>query len=779
MLQRVARSCLPIALSAGLIASAGATAAPVAAATPTSTVTIVLKAHHLAELRNLAAARGLSHAQRVRKVQRLLPSRAQHATVVRALRAAGLQITNQTAWSVTASGSSAEVTSTFGSRPVLRAHATAAQRRAATRPYPSLPASLRDAAAVALPTGSGPTMFRHYTTPDFFTGADFRNAYTSVGQTPYDGSGAGATLTIATIQLAAWNPGDLTTWAGTSGIGVAGFDPATDLTMVPVDQTSVPVPDGDDDGDVEVDLDQQALLSTAPFAHQRPYFAPNDSSGYVDALSQVLDDVTQSSHAFGGGDPHIVALSTSWGLCELDTGAAIINAMEPVLASLVAAGVTVFAASGDDGIYDQCSAAGAHADYPASSPEVVGVGGTSLSPVTTSAPNDGTNWLEPAWSCTGVDDCADSGGSGGGVSGDEVNVGFDKPAYQQVIETPPFSQATKRMVPDIAAYADPDPGFPFYTTDPKSGTGYSVGGGTSLAAPVSAALFTNALAAHGVSSGVGDIHSALYAAYAANDGSFRDVTVGSNGAAADAGRVPSVDAGPGYDTVTGLGAPLWPKIVNRLLSPLAAPIATAALSLASPHASRPYRVSASWTGSPANGGLAVDKAAVRISRVGHAGAVFDDQNAEPNGAHTFTALPGATYRLSVTARDLAGTRSITKTSTLVIPIDDKRFDFVGSWRRKTNGRAFAGSFAQTSERGAAASVKASGRRYALLARTGPGYGKLTVSKSGRTVKVINLHARRAGAKRVTFFRSGSAGSRRFEFFASRGLVDVDALYVER
>jgi kumamolisin len=782
MLRRVTKSCLPVVLSAGIISTVGATAIPASAATTETGVTVILKAHHLAALRHLSHTHGLSHAQRVRAVERLLPSATQRATVVRALHEAGLTVTSQTAWSVSASGSSTAVSHAFGSHAVMHPHATAAQRRAVNGPYPSLPAAMGDAAAGVYPTDTGAPMFHNHATPDFLTGNDFRNAYTTPdltahGQAPYSGSDPAATLTIATIQFAAWNPGDLATWAATDGIGVPGYQASRDLTMVPVDQSSVPTPTSDDDGDVEVDLDQEALLSTDPFAHQRPYFAPNNTvAGYVDAVSQVLDDVLQDGLAYQGGDPHIVALSTSWGACELSTGSDQINAMEPILASLASVGVTIFAASGDDGIYDQCGS-DANVDYPASSPEVIGVGGTALGPVGTSAPNNGTNWTETAWSCSSAAEC---GGDTGGGSGGGVSLGFTKPDFQSLIDAAPFSQTTGRMVPDISANGDPNTPFPVYTTDPGSGEGYYPVGGTSLAAPLSAALYTNALAAHAVKWGAVDVLPALYTAAAAGDGSFRDITTGSNGAASDAGDNPSVDAATGYDTVAGLGAPLWPKIVDRVLDPLAWPTATAKLLLTHPKgASSPYQVSASWTATPATGGLDVDNSAVRITRVGHSGSVYAQYDAPASGSHTFTGKPGSTYRLTVTARDLAGTTSITKTSTLIVPIDDKSLSFFGSWKHLKGNHDFAGTLSQTSHNNAAASVKASGKVYTVLVHTGPSYGKLVISQNGHKIKTVDLHSGQSATKMVTFFEAKSVSTRRFDFFCVDKLVNVDAVYVGR
>lgn len=791
MPRHVRSACLPIVLSLGVIASVGATAVPAAASAAETGITVFLKAPDLAGLQRLAATHGLSHAQRIAAVRNLLPSAAQHQRVERALKADGLTVTHETAWSVSATGPATDVDSAFGVHPMMRAHATPAQRRAATGPYPSLPASLRGDAAAVFPTTGGPAMFHNNLSGGLLIGSDFRNANGVPNRALDGGSDSKATLTIATVQFAGWNAGDLTNWAATPQFGVSGFNPATQMTMVPVDQSAVPAPSTADDSDTEVDLDQEAILSTDPFAHQRPYFAPNTGSGYFDAVSQVLDDVMQDSNAYNGGDPHIVALSSSWGLCEIDNGSAFINALEPVLASLTAAGVTVFASSGDDGIYDGCSVPGPHVDYPASSPEVVGVGGTNLAAVGNSAPNNGSNWLESAWTCVSSSDCDQNGGSGGGVSGDATNSGFAKPDYQGVVTSAPYSQSTKRMVPDIAADGDPNTGFPIYTSDAADvqqfGSNYLVEGGTSLAAPLSASLFTDALAAHAATSGVGDIHSALYAAYAANDGSFRDITTGTNGAAADAGGDPSVNAAVGYDTVSGLGAPLWANIVDRILTPIAAPTATAALALTQPHSSSPYAVEASWTGTAAGAGLALQGADVQIKRLGQSSPVYSNQAAPASGSYDFTAKPGSTYTLSVTVDDMAGTPSSTQTATLVVPVDDNGFLFHGSWQHVADGNAVGGTFAQTSHRGAASGVAANGKAYTLLVRTGPTFGKLGVAMGGSPLGLINLYSARPGYRRVLIFKAGAARTRDFEFVclgkksgASRGTtVGFDALYVTR
>lgn len=150
--------------------------------------------------------------------------------------------------------------------------------------------------------------------------------------------------------------------------------------------------------------------------------------------------------------------------------------------------------------------------------------------------------------------------------------GFTEPQYQRrSIHGSVFAHQKFRMVPDIAAVGDPQTGFELFSSDAsvkgfQNSRGLVTVGGTSLSSPVSAALLTSALATAGRTTGVGDIHAALYQAYRqAPHRVFRDVRSGRNGAPANRGRNPSVLARAGYDTVSGLGAVLWPRFVPYLL----------------------------------------------------------------------------------------------------------------------------------------------------------------------------------------------------------------------
>ena len=170
-------------------------------------------------------------------------------------------------------------------------------------------------------------------------------------------------------------------------------------------------------------------------------------------------------------------------------------------------GAVFFASSGDNG---------SGVSWPAASPNVVSVGGTSLN-----VSSDGTIISEKAWS-----------GSGGGIS-----IYESQPSYQKDYSIP--KAGGMRSVPDVAYNADPKTGFSIY----KNGDWYVVGG-TSAAAPQWAAIQSLGLSANN-----GNFYTDKSSSN--SGGYFRDIKSGSNG---DCGYVCTARAH--YDYVTGLGSPL-------------------------------------------------------------------------------------------------------------------------------------------------------------------------------------------------------------------------------
>ncbi len=190
-------------------------------------------------------------------------------------------------------------------------------------------------------------------------------------------------------------------------------------------------------------------------------------------------------------------------------------------------GVTFVAASGDQG-------AKYGADWPASSPNVVGVGGTSLW-----VDAAGNALLETAWS-----------GSGGGYS-----VLEPEPGYQWGVQ-----HRDRRSTPDVAMIADPNTGVPVLVADPATDqSSWGIFGGTSLSAQLFAGLVAVADQGRALA-GLVTLDGAtltLPLLYSVSASDFRDVIDGSNGHRATAG----------YDLVTGLGTPRGAALVSDLINP--------------------------------------------------------------------------------------------------------------------------------------------------------------------------------------------------------------------
>ena len=289
----------------------------------------------------------------------------------------------------------------------------------------------------------------------------------------------------------------------------------------------------------EADLDVQWASATAPAAAIRLYL----SNDFYACYTQILNDHAKM--------PGLTAVSISFGDTEGDEDEDPfgLRAQSQVFAQMSAAGISVFASTGDSGSNPQpgggpgtYSATNPLAvNYPASDPSVTGVGGSDIE-------YDGP-WTysgEIVWS-----DLTHGNASGGGVS-----ILFPKPSWQTGGSV--LASQTARCVPDVSAMAVAD--FNDVIPAPKFGAVNGtdegvlviVGGnpvdlvGTSLSCPIwagIAALINQARSANSAPS-IGLMNPVLYPLQGTS--AFNDITSGSNGA---------YNAGPGYDLCTGLGSP--------------------------------------------------------------------------------------------------------------------------------------------------------------------------------------------------------------------------------
>jgi kumamolisin len=278
-------------------------------------------------------------------------------------------------------------------------------------------------------------------------------------------------------------------------------------------------PAGPQSADGEVMLDIEVVGAVAPGARIAVYFAPNTDQGFIDAITTAVHDTTNR--------PSVISIS--WGAPEVQWTPASMQAMDQAFQAAAAMGVTVYCAAGDNGANDfppgQAQQPGEHADFPASSPHVVGCGGTSIT-VANSAITSEVVWNDPG-----------DGATGGGFS-----AVFQTPVWQTAV------QGGKRGVPDVAGDASPLSGYAVRVDGENI-----VIGGTSAVAPLWAGL--TALLNEKLGRPLGFANPVLYG-LGASSGAFHDITQGNNN---------GFNAGPGWDPCTGLGRPDGARLLAALL----------------------------------------------------------------------------------------------------------------------------------------------------------------------------------------------------------------------
>jgi kumamolisin len=349
---------------------------------------------------------------------------------------------------------------------------------------------------------SNPNSVSAQASTNSFTALQVAQAYNFPAGT--DGTGQ----TIGILELGGgYRTADLNSYF--QNLGMA----APKVTAVSVDGATNS-PTGSASGpDGEVELDIEVAGAVAPAAQIAMYFAPNTDQGFLDALTTAVHDTKLK--------PSIVSIS--WGGPESSWTQQALNAFSSACEDASTIGVSILAASGDNGSTDGAPSGAPTVDFPASSPFVLGCGGTRL------AISGTTISSEQAWN----ELSAGEGATGGGVS--EF---FALPTFQQTANVPKAPNGfVGRGVPDVAGDADPESGYNVLVDGQQT-----VIGGTSAVAPLWAGLLARINQALGTN--VGYLNPSLYAANV--ETTLHDITAGNNG---------SYSAGPGWDACTGLGTP--------------------------------------------------------------------------------------------------------------------------------------------------------------------------------------------------------------------------------
>jgi hypothetical protein len=336
--------------------------------------------------------------------------------------------------------------------------------------------------------------------------------FTSPGGATVKGDGTGETIAL----IEAFHDPNITSDLNT-------FDQAYGLPNPTLTVDNLAGNQSDDGWALEESLDVE-------WAHA---IAPGANILVVEASSQTLKGLITAVN-MARNTPGVVAISMSWGFSEFRQEAAN-NSVFSTPAGHTP--ITFIAASGDSG-----SQGGA--EWPASAPSVVAVGGTSLF-----VDGSGQYQFESPWV-----------GSSGGYSKYEA-----EPAYQRSVQN-----TGKRSSPDVSFDGDPDTGVSVYETSLLTGQGsWQVVGGTSLGAPSWAGIIAivdqgRAIIGQGSLNGATQTLPTLYALPSSD---FHQV--------ASFARRGKLLADATANTATGRGSPVGaPLIYGLVTSELSAPLMT-------------------------------------------------------------------------------------------------------------------------------------------------------------------------------------------------------------
>jgi subtilase family serine protease len=314
---------------------------------------------------------------------------------------------------------------------------------------------------------------------------------------------------------------------------------------------------------METSLDVEWAHSIAPGANILLVETPLDNNVNDPQLADLLTGVTYAAN-------HANVVSMSWGTNETTSETTFDNVFKQN------PNVTFVAASGDD-------SALAGPIWPATSPYVLAVGGTTLQTSAGGGVGGGTSSILGGFGSTSFTGFGRLGGGGGGgglyVATGSTTLTAGQPVYQGesgwwgsgggygVYEGEPDFQTktlgvtNARTTPDVAFDADPNSGVAIYDSFQQSQPWIEVGG-TSLGSPSWAGIIALADQQRGSSLGTYQVESTLYNALNTSNYSnvFHDITSGNNG----------YPAGPGYDLITGLGSPIANNLVPLLANTTAA-----------------------------------------------------------------------------------------------------------------------------------------------------------------------------------------------------------------
>lgn len=483
----------------------------------------------------------------------------------------------------------------------------------------------------------------HYLFPDDFATIYDLNPLYSAGMT-------GAGVSIAIVGRSNINLSDVTAYRAESGLT------ANSPWVILV---------GADPGLVSGDQDESTLDVEWSGA-----VAPSATVKFVVGASTVTSDGVDLSAQYIVNHALAPVVSTSYGSCEQEMGAAELAFYNSLWEQAASQGMSSFVASDDSGAAgcsygSSTSGAATAVNGLCSSPYSTCVGGTQF--------NEGSNYAAywAATNSTGYgsalgyipevvwNESGSSGGTGLWASGGGVSLVYAQPSWQQGVSGTSAANGM-RAVPDVALSAAGHDGYIMY----ENGSSWVISG-TSAAAPSFAALMALVVESQG-GSGQGNANAGLYPLLNAAHNPFHPTPSGNNSVPGVNGFVAS---GASYNLATGLGSVDGAVLVSSWGAGASVDFAlTASATSATVVAgnSATFTVSATGSGSAKN--------AIALAAQGPAGVAISIAPASilPGTTATVTVTVGAsvaagTQNITMTGSDASGTQRITFALTVTLP----------------------------------------------------------------------------------------------------------------
>lgn len=524
------------------------------------------------------------------------------------------------------------------------------------------------------PSFTSSTSGNHFTAP-----ADLYTIYDMNGLLNQGINGAG--VKIAVLGQVAINTSDVSAFRSASGLSTSNLPSTTTYGTPPL----APTTKGTNGSPTFSDVDESQLDVEWSGAA-----APNASILFVNGLDVFANAMT------GAIDNDLAPILTiSYGGCETQFGNADEVQLNTLFEQANAQGQTILGPAGDAGATDCDSQAtvaiqGLAVDFPASSPSVTGVGGTSFlegAGAYWNAPNGNDsgsalsyipeqNWNESfvtSTSCGGTTNLCGLSSAGGGTS-----ILYPKPSWQVGTGVP---NDLSRDVPDVSFNADADHDGYLFCSQGSCVTGYrdtnqnlSIVGGTSVSTPVFAGML--ALVEQNLKTSLGNANPVLYglanSIYASTV--FHDKLAGNNASPCTEGTVGCTTSSPDYFAANTLNYPPYAGVTGPIPYPAIGYTANTGYDLVSGLGSVDVgNLVADWNlilpaGTIQTTAASTTTLASTVSSAG-AGTPLNFTATVLSGNMSATAIPTGTAQLSVGQTPIGPAVSLTNGSAIFAPYD--------------------------------------------------------------------------------------------------------------